>query len=92
MSKTSLSTLFISLAVLFAAAFGLLHSCAEGRTLWPTTREIIVRQVENGWVVEAHVKNNPYPYVEYVFTDAAVAGSAVAGLLNERLPAPRWGR
>lgn len=62
-----------------------------GARLWPTTREVIVRQVENGYVVEAHTRNNPYPYKEYVFTDPATVGSAVSGLLNERTPGPLWG-
>ncbi len=70
----------------------LLHSCADGRTLLPSSKEIVVREVANGYLVEARVKNGVYPYQEYVFTDAAVAGSAVAGLLNERLPSPKWGR
>lgn len=64
----------------------------EARRLWPTSKELIIREVANGWVVEAHVLNNPYPYREYVFTDPAMAGSAVAGLLNERAPLPNWGK
>ena len=64
----------------------------DSARLHPATREIVVRQVENGYVVEAHVRNNPYPYREAVFVRPDEVGAAVAGLLNERVPSPLWGR
>ena len=65
---------------------------ADSSRLHPARHEIIVRQVDNGYVVEAHVRNNPYPYREAVFSRPDEVGAAVAGLLNERVPAPLWGR
>ena len=65
---------------------------ADSARLHPASREIVVRQVENGYVVEAHVRNNPYPYREAVFVRPDEVGAAVAGLLNERVPSPLWGR
>ena len=70
----------------------LYYSCADSARLHPASREIIVRQVENGYVVEARVQNNPYPYREMVFAKPADVGAAVAGLLNEAVPNPLWGR
>ena len=64
----------------------------DSARLHPASREIVVRQVENGYVVEAHVQSNPYPYREMVFTRPDDVGAAVAGLLNEAVPSPRWGR
>ena len=64
----------------------------DGARLHPATREIVVRQVENGYVVEAHTRNNPYPYREAVFSKPDEVGAAVAGLLNERVPQPLWGK
>ena len=64
----------------------------DSARLHPARHEIIVRQVDNGYVVEAHTRNNPYPYREAVFSRPDEVGAAVAGLLNERVPAPLWGR
>lgn len=60
--------------------------------LHPIGREIIVREAVNGYVVEAHTRNNPYPYAESVYTTPTDVGMAVAGLLNERAPLPKWGK
>ena len=65
---------------------------ADSARLHPATREIVVRQVENGYVIEARVQNNPYPYREMVFSKPDEVGAAVAGLLNEVVPQPLWGR
>ena len=90
MSRNSKGLLgsFLLLGLFFAAGY----CTADSARLHPATREIVVRQVENGYVVEAHVRNNPYPYREAVFARPDEVGSAVAGLLNERVPAPLWGR
>ena len=64
----------------------------DSARLHPAHREIVVRQVENGYVVEAHTRNNPYPYREAVFAKPDEVGAAVAGLLNEAVPNPLWGR
>ena len=64
----------------------------DSARLHPASREIVVRQVENGYVVEAHARNNPYPYREMIFQRPDDVGAAVAGLLNEAVPNPRWGR
>ena len=69
-----------------------LVAVTDSARLHPASREIVVRQVENGYVVEAHVRNNPYPYREAVFVRPDEVGAAVAGLLNERVPSPLWGR
>ena len=71
---------------------GLWYVHADSARLHPASREIVVRQVENGYVVEAHVRNNPYPYREAVFAKPDEVGAAVAGLLNEAVPSPIWGR
>ena len=77
----------------YAASAWLVGSyLADSARLHPATREIVVRQVENGYVVEAHVQSNPYPYREMVFTRPDDVGAAVAGLLNEAVPNPLWGR
>ena len=77
----------------FAALISLwVFAPADSARLHPASREIVVRQVENGYVVEAHVHNNPYPYREAVFSRPDEVGAAVAGLLNERMPQPLWGR
>ena len=65
---------------------------ADSARLHPASREIVVRQVENGYVVEAHAQSNPYPYREMVFTRPDDVGAAVAGLLNEAMPNPLWGK
>ena len=76
-----------------ALALWLLWAVAtDSARLHPATREIVVRQVENGYVVEAHTRNNPYPYREAVFARPDDVGAAVAGLLNEAVPNPLWGR
>lgn len=64
------------------AALGRLH---------PAPREILVREVANGYLVEARTQRGIYPYVEWVFARPDAVGSAVAGLLGERVPPPRWG-
>ena len=71
---------------------GLWYVHADSARLHPASREIVVRQVENGYVVEARVKNNLYPYREMVFKRPDDVGAAVAGLLNEAVPNPRWGK
>ena len=83
--KHIIGGLAIALATVFVLA-------ADSARLHPASREIVVRQVENGYVVEAHVHNNPYPYREMVFQRPDDVGAAVAGLLNERIPAPLWGK
>ena len=65
---------------------------SDSARLHPASREIVVRQVENGYIVEAHTRNNPYPYREAVFAKPDEVGAAVAGLLNEAVPNPLWGR
>ena len=81
--------------VIIASAFAVwvyMFGSADSARLHPASREIVVRQVENGYVVEAHVQSNPYPYREMVFTRPDDVGAAVAGLLNEAIPNPLWGR
>ena len=78
---------------LYAASAWLVGSyLADSARLHPSRHEIVVRQVENGYVVEAHTRNNPYPYREAVFARPDEVGAAVAGLLNEAVPNPLWGR
>ena len=67
-------------------------AATDSARLHPASREIVVRQAENGYVVEAHVQSNPYPYREMVFTRPDDVGAAVAGLLNEAVPNPLWGK
>ena len=93
MSKNERIALWVLTAFAAVVAAGTITTCiVDGARLHPATREIVVRQVENGYVVEAHVRNNPYPYREAVFVRPDEVGAAVAGLLNERVPAPLWGR
>ena len=83
----ALAAILVTLGALFIG-----YSCSDGARLHPASREIVVRQVENGYVVEARVQSNPYPYREMVFTRPDDVGSAVAGLLNEAVPNPLWGK
>ena len=90
LNKVTLPVLMLSAAVI-GVALGW-WAVGDSARLHPATREIVVRQVENGYVVEAHVQSNPYPYREMIFTRPDDVGAAVAGLLNEAVPNPRWGK
>ena len=84
---------WVSIFVVCVVAWSVyLFSTADSARLHPASREIVVRQVENGYVVEARVQRNPYPYREMVFTRPDDVGAAVAGLLNEAVPNPLWGK
>ena len=90
-----LSKLTLPLLAVLAAVIGVAlgwWAVGDSARLHPASREIVVRQVENGYVVEARVQSNPYPYREMVFTRPDDVGAAVAGLLNEAVPSPIWGR
>jgi len=69
---------------------GVYVNTSDGRRFQPDRREILVRQLDNGFLVEARTRNNPYPYREFVFTEPAAVGSAVSGLLHEHIPGPVW--
>lgn len=83
---------YAGLFTVIVVGAALVYNTSDSARLHPASREIVVRQVENGYVVEAHVQNNPYPYREMVFQRADDVGAAVAGLLNEAIPNPLWGR
>ena len=83
---------YAGLFTVIVVGAALVYNTSDSARLHPASREIVVRQVENGYVVEARVKNNLYPYREMVFARPDDVGAAVAGLLNEAVPNPMWGR
>ena len=71
----------------------LLYSVAtEGRNLQPDRREILVREVDNGYTILFRTANNPYAVKESVAYDATVAAEHVKQYLKTPIPGPSWGK
>ena len=68
------------------------RSFVDGRTLQPDRREILVREVDNGYVILYRTTNNPYPVHEAVAADVAGTTARVKEYLSQPIPGPMWGK
>lgn len=68
-----------------------IHSSVDGARLEPDRREILIREVDNGYVILYRTTNNPYPVREAVSADVAGVTFHVKGYLGMPIPATRWG-
>lgn len=70
----------------------MLWATADSARLQPDRREVLVREVDNGYVIQYKTANNPYPVRESVAHDAVVAAQHVQDYLKAKLPETQWGR
>lgn len=64
----------------------------DGARLHPDRREVLVREVDNGYIVQFRTANNPYPVRESVASDTAEVAYLVKGYLGLPIPGPLWGK
>lgn len=57
----------------------------------PPQREVVIKEVSNGYLLELRQTNNPYPAVLAVEHTTANAALRARALLEQRFPEPRWG-
>jgi hypothetical protein len=81
-----------AVTTLLAAAWYSYACIADGARLEPDQREVLVREVDNGYLILYRTRNNPYPIQESVAYDATVAAAWVADYLKRPLPRTRWGK
>ena len=70
---------------------GLWYVHADSARLKPDRREVVVREVDNGYLVSYQTANNPYPVREAVAVDVAGAVWLVKGYLGLPMSSPFWG-
>lgn len=90
MKPTIVGLAFLSAFLL--ASFLLVPWLADGRKLEPDTKEVLIREVGNGYVVSYRTRNNPYPVWEVVAVDVKGATTLAGDLLKRPVPKPQWGK
>lgn len=64
----------------------------DGSRLEPTRREVLVKEVDNGYVVLYRTTNNPYPVREAVARTKVEAAEQVHSYLGLPVPDIQWGK
>lgn len=77
-------------ALLVMAA--VLCTVLDGARLHPDRREVLVKEVDNGYTIHYKTSNNPYPVREAVATSAGDAAAIVKDYLKSPLPETHWGK
>ena len=96
--KIVIYTITLTVMLMLVAASFLLGVASADRVLGLTgrlhagKRQVLIREVSNGYVVEVYAHNNPYPYNEAVYDSPDDTCIVASALLNERLPKPKWGK
>jgi hypothetical protein len=65
---------------------------ADSARLHPDRREVLVQEVDTGFIVQYRTRNNPYPVKEAVAHSGYDAAVLVKDYLKEPLPETQWGR
>ena len=82
-----------ALATIAIGGGWLLWSVAtEGAHLNPDRREVVVREVENGFIVAYRMANTPYPIREAIAKDANEAALLLRDYLQQPLHKTGWGK
>ena len=68
------------------------YALVDGDRLQPTRREVLVKEVDNGYLVLYRTTNNPYPVKEAVAKTRVEAAEQVHEYLRLPLPATEWGK